>query len=232
MPKAQSFTIPTQFVRATVQKDSFDPDRGTFDLTFATETPVFRQGWDENYNEVLTCDPANIRLERAAGGLPLLNAHPDYSGRVKPEDVMGKISDIRCENRSLVGTATLGANATPQVRSDIQNGILDSFSVGYNIYKGTRVDMGKDATPTYQMPDWEPNHVAIAPIPADYSSKKRSDTLDGHPYHAGAEIRQGDRLDDQDQRRGRRAPAELPGTSGRPAHQWPAHHIRRPGSLL
>jgi hypothetical protein len=181
MPKAQSFTIPTQFVRATVQKDSFDPDRGTFDLTFATETPVFRQGWDENYNEVLTCDPANIRLERAAGGLPLLNAHPDYSGRVKPEDVMGKISDIRCENRSLVGTATLGANATPQVRSDIQNGILDTFSVGYNIYKGTRVDMGKDATPTYQMTDWEPNHVAIAPIPADYNSKKRSDTFDGHP---------------------------------------------------
>ena len=41
--------------------------------------------------------------------------------------------------------------------------------------------MGKDQTPTYQMTDWEPNHVAIAPIPADYNSKKRTHENDGHP---------------------------------------------------
>ena len=44
MPKPKAFNATIQFIRATVKKDSFDPDKGTFDLTFATETPALSSG--------------------------------------------------------------------------------------------------------------------------------------------------------------------------------------------
>jgi hypothetical protein len=170
----KSIKIGTQFARAQVVPSSYKKDSGTFDIVIATETPVLRNGWEEAYNEILICSPSNVRMERANGGLPLLNAHPDWSGRVLPESVMGKIENIRFENKEIIGTVTPGAQMSPEVRADIENGILSTFSVGYKIFKAVRVDNGTNAIPDYQITDWEMNHSAIAPIPADFNSTKRS----------------------------------------------------------
>ena len=174
MPKKKNLRLDAsiQHCRAQVVNNSFNEEAGTFDIIFATETPVYRRGWDENYNEVLVCSQSAVRMDRINAGLPLLNRHPTYEGS-KPEDVMGKISNVRFENASIIGTVTLGAQATEQIRSDLKSGILDTFSVGYNIYKGSREENLETNTVTYRMTDWEPNHVAIAPIPADINSKMR-----------------------------------------------------------
>lgn len=166
-----------QFTRAAVVQNSYNEETGTFDITFATETPVLRYDWDENYNEVLVCSSDNVRSARLNAGLPLLNSHPMYgdANRVMPENVMGKISNCRFENRTLIGTVTLGAQCSPETRADLQNGILDTFSVGYSRYKGTREENNITGEVTVKITDWEPNHVAIAPIPADINSQMRAD---------------------------------------------------------
>lgn len=174
MPKNKEIKVSQQYNRAMVIPDSFNAETGTFDITFATETPVFRRGWDESYNEILICNPSNVRAARMDVGLNLLKNHPYDPARVMPEDVQGKISNCRFENNTIVGTVTLGAQCTAETRADLASGILNTFSVGYNIYRAVRVDKGAGQTPDYQITDWEPNHVALAPIPADVNSNSRS----------------------------------------------------------
>jgi len=114
-------------------------------------------------------------MGRIDAGISLLDSHPDlYNPVVKPENVMGKISNVRFENKTMIGTVTLGAQCSDATRADLESGILDMFSVGYCIYKGIREEDTVTNTVTYKMTDWEPNHVAIAPIPADINSTMRS----------------------------------------------------------
>lgn len=175
MPKTKELQVGLQFSRAEVVKNSFNTEAGTFDITFATETPVLRRNWDENYQEVLLCEKNNVRMGRIDAGISLLDSHPDlYNPVVKPENVMGKISNVRFENKTIIGTVTLGAQCSDATRADLESGILDTFSVGYSIYKGIREEDAVTNTVTYKMTDWEPNHVAIAPIPADINSTMRS----------------------------------------------------------
>lgn len=169
----KEFKTGLGYCRAQVVQGSYNKESGTFDITFATETPVLRSRWGDFYNEILLCDPKNVRMDRVNAGLPLLNAHPGFDSRVLPEDVMGKISNVRFEKRTMVGTVTLGAQCTDQTRADLESGILDTFSVGYMVYGGTREENLDTKIDTIKMNDWEPNHVAIAPIPADINSKMR-----------------------------------------------------------
>jgi len=173
MAKPMTLKAGMQFTRAEIVQNSFNEEFGTFDITFATETPVLRTNWDANYHEVLLCREANVRMERINAGLSLLNAHPSYGVGTKPEDVMGKIGNVRFENNNMIGTVTLGAQCSDKTRADLKSGILNTFSVGYTIYKGIRMDDKVTNVVTYQMTDWEPNHVAIAPIPADINSTMR-----------------------------------------------------------
>ena len=184
MPKTKQLLIGVQYrAQAQVVQNSFNTEAGTFDITFATETPVLRCNWDENYSEVLLCDKKNVRMGRVDAGISLLDSHPDrFNPVVKPENVMGKISNVRFENKSMVGTVTLGAQCSDATRADLISGILDTFSVGYSIYKGIREEDTVTNTVTYKMTDWEPNHVAIAPIPADINSTMRSNDTNQNTF--------------------------------------------------
>ncbi|MDR2004151.1 MAG: hypothetical protein LBQ74_14060 [Prevotella sp.] len=162
------------YSRAAIQPASFNKEARTFDVVFATETPVFRNPWyaDEAFNEVLSCVPDNVRMERAAGGLPLFNNHRTYEGVLIQ---YGKVDNIRFEEKQMVGTVTLGARADEAMISDIENGIISGVSVGYNVYSYERQPMSKDQKiPVYRATDWEPIEVSLAPVQADVNSKIRS----------------------------------------------------------
>ena len=88
---------------------------------------------------------------------------------------LGKVTDIRFEKGELIGKVTLGARADEALISDIENGIVDGISVGYNVYKFEREPMAKDQEiPTYRAIDWEPFEVSFAPVQADFNSNIRS----------------------------------------------------------
>lgn len=168
----KKINIGIQLLRAATVPDSFNVEQGTFDIVIATENPVRTEIMGEIVNEILVCEQRCIRMQRALNGLPLLNVHPKEKEAVDPISVMGKVENIHVADRQVIGTVRLGANATEQLRSDIQNNIIDTFSVGYWGYNGLYLESVSDI-PTIKITDWEMNHVAIAPIPADYNCKKR-----------------------------------------------------------
>ncbi|MFT4221877.1 phage major capsid protein [Dysgonomonas sp.] len=164
----QAITI---YTRAAIRPNSYDEAERTFHVTFATETPVFRRRYDidEPFNEVLSCVPGHIRLERANAGLPLFNNH-QTDGIFA---ILGKVTDISISNKELSGLVRLGARADEALIADIKNGILSGVSVGYNVYKYERIAPGKGEIATYRAIDWEPMEISLAPVQADINSKIR-----------------------------------------------------------
>lgn len=161
----------TIYSRAAIRPNSYNEAERAFRVTFATETPVYRKRYDidEPFNEVLSCTPEHIRLERANVGLPLFNNH--NTGGVFT--VFGKVSDICIDNKEVSGLVTLGARADEALIADIKNGILSGVSVGYNVYKYERTAPGKGEIAIYKAIDWEPIEVSLAPVQADINSKIR-----------------------------------------------------------
>ena len=162
--------------RALITPGTFNLETKTFDVVFASETPVRRSFFNpqeccyEIGNEILSCDPKSVRTERMSDGLPVFDNHPwDKSASMQ----LGRCSNIRFENKTLVGTITLGARADEALISDIKSGIISGISVGYNVYSYSR-EQTLDETPTYRSNDWEPFEVSFAPVQADIDSKIRS----------------------------------------------------------
>lgn len=146
----------------------------SFEVVFATETPVFRYGWDENFNEILVCAPENIRKQRLdALAVPLLDNHDRYSGVTGQ---MGRVDSYTIENgecRAKIIFSTQERFAG--IWQDIKAGIVRSISAGYKVYKYVREIAGGEQIPNYRATDWEPMEISLAPVPADFNSAIRSE---------------------------------------------------------
>lgn len=157
--------------RALISPNSFNKEKKSFDVVFASENPCFRRGWEEDYNEILGCTSSECRMERANRGLPVFDNHPWDK---KASEQLGRCVDIKFENNQLVGTIVLGARADEALISDIESGIVKDISVGYNVYRFVREPTGEGKVPNYRAVDWEPFEVSFAPVQADVKSEIRS----------------------------------------------------------
>lgn len=160
-------------VRAMVS--SIDTEKRTVHVTFSTGAPVERYDWvsGRRFREVLSLDPAHVRLERLNAGAPVLDSHSGWSLR----DVLGTVERGTAAIEKGVGVAQLRfssrADVDPVFR-DIQDRILGAVSIGYRVYKFVE-EAGKDgAIPTRTAVDWEPFEVSMVPMPADVGAKVRS----------------------------------------------------------
>ncbi len=161
-------------LRAEFSPNSYNKENRTVDVVFATEAPVFRDGWDGPFKEVLSLKENNVRLERALKrGLPLLNNHDKYSG---VGAVIGRAESIRFEGKKL--TASIRFSQREDVREieqDVADGILTDISFGYRVYKYEETTGADGEVPTRTATDWEPMEVSFVTIPADYNAGVRSD---------------------------------------------------------
>jgi phage head maturation protease len=166
--------IPKMELRAEFSPNSYNKENRTVDVVFATEAPVFRNGWDGPFNEVLLLKEKNVRLDRALKrGLPLLNNHDKYSG---VGAVIGRAENIRFEGKKL--TASIRFSQREDVREieqDVADGILTDISFGYRVYKYEETTGADGEVPTRTATDWEPMEVSFVIIPADYNAGVRSD---------------------------------------------------------
>lgn len=166
-----------QYTRAQIAKNSFNREKRTFDVVFVTENPVPAYNYDiGSYMEILSCDPNNIRLQRAMNGLPVFDSHYPRTAMVQ----LGRASNIEFKNGQGTATITLGARADEALISDIENGILDGISVGYNVYSLRLESQVEGKIPVYRAIDWEPGEISFAPVQADVNAGIRSKDLDGH----------------------------------------------------
>lgn len=167
--------IPKILGRAMVTPDSWDEDTNSIVVTFATDTPVFRSGWDKDYNEVLSMSPDHIRLEKINAGAPVLNSHNSSD----LEDQIGVVEEAYLEDGVLRAKLKLSKrDSIKEVVNDIKAGIIRNISVGYRVYKYEQTEGGDTTTPTYLATDWEPCEISFVTVPADHNSGVRSDNKD------------------------------------------------------
>lgn len=166
-------TTTVQYGRALVQPTTLDKETREVDVVFATETPVARFGWEEDFDEVLMCQPSAIRMDRADRGLPVMDCHNINSvfkqvGRTikvwinDQKEVCGR---VKFSQRQQV----------TELFQDIMDGIVKDISVGYNVYKYEREDLGVDQRPIYRAVDWMPTELSFAPVQADINSEVRNE---------------------------------------------------------
>ncbi len=167
----QKKQIATLQTRALVAPQTVDEETGELEVVFATETPVFRYGWDESYNEVLVCHESAVRMDRADKGLPVLDNHSGYSVFQQ----LGRTAEIWFADNQLHARLKLSERAAVKdLLRDIKDGIIKEISVGYQVFKFEREEIDGEELPVYRAIDWMPFEISFAPIPADINSGVRS----------------------------------------------------------
>ena len=164
-------TIEKLYNRALVNSASLDPERREVEVVFATETPCFRWGWSEDYNEILLCDKSNVRMDRINNGLPVLDAHDNSS----IFNQIGRTIDVRFENNQAIAKIAFSQREELKgLLQDIRDGIVKDISVGYRVYKYEREEPTVNKLPNYRATDWEPYEITFVPVQADVNCVVRS----------------------------------------------------------
>lgn len=172
------------FSRADVQIDTVNVENRTVEIVFATEAPVRRYNWRYNdyegefFDEVLSVDPAHVRLERLNAGGPLLNEH------MRGKGVFGVYGTVE---KTWIKDGPNGPELRAKVRfskakkaeryfQEVKDGIIRCVSVGYNVITFTREEaVGTNTVPVYRATEWEPTEVSFVSVPADINSGIRSE---------------------------------------------------------
>lgn len=129
----------------------------TVELAFSSETPVPR--WFGS--EILSHDPAHVRMGRLHDGAALLWNH-------KWDDQRGVIESASIDkDRKGRAIARLSKNpAGEELLTDLEDGIKRHVSVGYMVY-GMKLVEERDGVDVYLIDDWEPYEISIVSVPAD-----------------------------------------------------------------
>ena len=177
----QTVDLPSLSVRADV--GAVNDDARTVELIFSTGAPVDRVDFwtGKRYREVLSMDPAHVRLDRLNAGAPLLDSHSAWS----VGDVLGTVERGTASLDKGKGIATVRfskRDAVTPIWQDVRDGIIRNVSVGYRVYKFEETQPKDGGTPTRTAVDWEPFEVSMVPMPADAGARVRSgDKSDTNP---------------------------------------------------
>ncbi|XYJ11807.1 prohead protease/major capsid protein fusion protein [Telluria sp. B2] len=147
----------------------------TVDLVWSTGAGVLRYDWyaERYYNEVLSMDPAHVRMGRMQSGrAPLLNTH----SRWDLSSVLGVIRTADLRDGQGLASAEFSKRAEVEpVYQDVVDKIIGNVSVGYTVHAFERIPPTNPGDAwTYMAIDWEPNEVSLVPIGADTDAGVRS----------------------------------------------------------
>ena len=150
-------------------------DTRTVDLVWSTGAGVLRYDWyaERYYNEVLSMDPAHIRMARMQSGrAPLLNTH----SRWDLSSVLGVIRSADLEDGQGVASAEFSKRADVEpYYQDVVDKIIGNVSVGYTVHAFERIPPTNPGDLwTYMAVDWEPTEASLVPIGADADAGVRS----------------------------------------------------------
>jgi phage major head subunit gpT-like protein len=169
-------------LRADISPRSINDADRTVELIFTTGAAVRRMDYwtGKDYLEILSLDPAHVRLDRLNDGAPLLDSHSAWS----VADQLGAVvpgSAVLMKKAGLVKVRFSKREAVEPVWQDVRDGIIRSVSVGYMPHKYEETAGEGDAIPTRKAIDWEPFEVSMVPIPADAGAKVRGGSADANP---------------------------------------------------
>jgi hypothetical protein len=167
----------TGTLQSSAQIATIDEAKRTFEVVFATETPVFRRGWDENYNEILSCKKDAIRTTRLDNGsVPLIDSHGTWS----ISGMMGRVVGWELKSNQCRATIQFSSQESFNgIWDDIKASVIRNVSVGYRVWKYQRESGGLDETAIYRAIDWEPMEISLVSVPADPTASVRKEDVNG-----------------------------------------------------
>jgi phage head maturation protease len=157
---------------ATLQPATFDAERRTVEVVFATTAPVRRFDLEGPYQERLDLSPAAVDLSQLIGG-PVLNSHD----RMDVNSILGVVESAQVDGER--GTAVLRfSERAAAILNDIRDGIIRSISVGY-VVNQRRVE--KDPSTgirTIVATAWAGKEISLVAIGADPAAKVRGEMME------------------------------------------------------
>tara|TARA_R100001443_G_scaffold20169_1_gene32063 strand:- start:885 stop:2507 length:1623 start_codon:yes stop_codon:yes gene_type:complete len=147
-------TATLEIQRRFLPIDETKVDKDTLTFSFSSEKPVTRYFGEE----VLDHDERSVDLTRLNGNAaPLLFNHD-------PSIVLGKVERAWIEGKRGMASIKWATNArAKEVKKDVEEGILESISVGYVVN-----EMKEDGD-LMRATSWSPHELSIVSIPADQS---------------------------------------------------------------
>lgn len=165
--------------RAAFAPDTFDPAKGTVEVTWTTGARGKRNSfWDGPYYEELEVSEKAVDLSRLNNGASLLNAHGAY----ELGDVIGVVERAwlsGSEGRALVRFSE--REDVKPIRADVEAGILRHISVGYSVQRMEKVEE-IDGVPVYRATRWTPAEISLVPIAFDDGAVVRAADKQPQPY--------------------------------------------------
>ncbi|MEM8713838.1 MAG: prohead protease/major capsid protein fusion protein, partial [Planctomycetota bacterium] len=160
-------------IEMRVVPSTFNEAERTFEITFSTGAAVRRYSWRYGaYDELLSLDPAHVRLERLnSGRAPFLKDHRQHT----VDAVIGSIVEgsVRMEGGRMVGFVQMHETEEAQALMErMVRGELPSVSLGYQTYEHTVIERD-DNVDERTATDWEPYELSLVSIPADNDSHTR-----------------------------------------------------------
>jgi hypothetical protein len=177
----QSRNVSDLRVRAQFDVSTFDENKRTVEVVFATDNAVLTRNWrvsDEPFYEILSMDPQHIRKERIDSGLPILKDH--YASI---DDQIGIMTEVKFIGNQARGIVRFSSNdeVLPLI-NDIRDGIKKNVSVGYKVHRYMEIPRTEGQQyATYRAEDWEPMEVSFVAVPADPSASARSENAEDYP---------------------------------------------------
>lgn len=168
--------MPVMHMRAAFVPESIDREARTVEVVWTTGARVLRRGFFDTFFEELGLEKKEVRMERLlSGAAPVLDNHgfTDKGGMRAQVGVVQKAELIPGKE----GKATLRFSKREEVEDifrDIEDGIFQNISVGYNVYRLEKVGEEEGDVPVLRATDWEPFEVSLVPAGADMSAKIRS----------------------------------------------------------
>lgn len=161
-------------IRASFSATTINETDRTVEVVFGTDTPVRMYTWDGPINEVLSFDPAHVRMDRINNGAPLLDNHDRY-GSVT-ENILGVVEKAWSDGKRGYATVRFAkSEKANDVMEKVKDGIIRNVSVGYSVFKYDKQPSVERGIPdTYRAVDWEPAEISLTPVPADHGAVVRS----------------------------------------------------------
>ena len=157
---------------ATLEPATFDPERRSVEVVFATTTPVRRFDLEGPYQERLDLSPNAVDLSQLIGG-PVLNSHD----RMDVNSILGVVESAQVDGERGIAVLRFSERATALL-NDIRDGIIRSVSVGY-VVNQRRVE--KDPSTgirTIVATAWAGKEISLVAIGADPAAKVRGATME------------------------------------------------------
>jgi len=157
---------------AALESATFDPERRTVEVVFATAAPIRRLDLEGAYEERLDMSPTAVDLSQLIGG-PVLNCHD----RFDLNSILGVIESAQVDGERGVAKLRFSERAM-HIMSDVRDGIIRSVSVGYVVDR-RRID--KDPATgvrTITAVGWTPKEISFVAVPADPAAKVSGENME------------------------------------------------------